>query len=130
MQTVIARSIGVIGIFVALVGCATPAHKALNSLEIGMDKDDALQIMGSPWISRRVQGKDYWVYRAYKDDQQYRREITFEQGKIISMSPLRPYPDPTEDIKNSSNIDEFEKAAKAKSQAYKKGFKDVSPDDD
>lgn len=113
-------------------GCASHKNHNLDSISVGMDKDDVLRLSGSPWITRRINSKDLWIYRFYKGDQQYRKEFTFEEGRIVKIKPTYPHPNPENKLIEADNIDDYKKAAEAKSSAYEKGFKDVevSNDDD
>ncbi|MEO0336405.1 MAG: hypothetical protein AAF202_08420, partial [Pseudomonadota bacterium] len=74
--------------------------------------------------------RDTWVYRYYVGDQEYHRQLIFEEGKVVSIGPSQMYPDETERLQKADSMAEFEKAAKQKQSGYEKGFKDVESSDD
>ena len=110
----------------SLVGCSTPLKDSLSEISPGMDKAEVLDRNGSPWLTRRKNSKDTWVYRFYEGEQEYHKHFVFEDGKVIRVGAAKPHPDPTEKMKDASTIEEYQKAAKKKQQAYDSGFKDVS----
>lgn len=112
------------------VGCATPLKDSLSEVSTGMDKAEVLDKNGSPWLTRRKNSKDTWVYRFYEGEQEYHKHFVFEDGKVITVGAAKPYPDPEEKMRDASNLKEYQKAAKKKQQAYDAGFKDVSGSDD
>ncbi|MCB0407516.1 MAG: outer membrane protein assembly factor BamE [Bdellovibrionales bacterium] len=110
--------------FIFAVSCASHPAKKLDRIQVGMDKDDVLKNSGSPWIARRLHGQDQWVYRYFKGDQQYHKEILFKNGVVAKVSSERPYPSTSDKL---SGEDILEDAAKAKAEkdSYENGFKDV-----
>lgn len=68
---------------VVMSGCQTNMLKAFNSVKNGMDKDDVLDIMGSPQSSQRFHGKDRWRYNFYADDLRYEKEVHFQEGAAV-----------------------------------------------
>ena len=80
----------------SLVGCATPVHSAFKELKVGDDKATALELLGSPKHSLRRDGKDFWVYRYYRDGSEYKRTITFASSRIFDISSEQLVIDPRE----------------------------------
>lgn len=66
-----------------LTGCQTNMLKAYQSLTPGMEKDDVLEIMGSPQRAQRFHGKDRWTYVFYDNKVRYEKEVQFFQGNAI-----------------------------------------------
>jgi len=115
-----------------IFGCATSLKQDLQKIDTGMDKSDVLNLLGSPWITRRVKTQDHWIYRFYEADQEYRKQFVFEYGKVVKMSGAKPFPNPEVKLKDAGNIEEFRDAAKMKQKKYNSGFKpmdDQSNDD-
>lgn len=111
-------------------GCASNHKHNLDALSVGMDKDDVLRLSGSPWITRRINSQDLWIYRFYKGDQQYRKELRFEAGRLIAIAPTMPHPNPKDRLIEADNLEEYTKAADKQNKSYDKGFKDLTPSDD
>ncbi len=112
------------------VGCASGQKHNLDALSVGMDKDDVLRLSGNPWITRRVNNQDLWIYRFYKNEQQYRKKLHFKQGRLVAISPTQPHPAPEDQLIEADSIDEYKKAANKQNQSYEKGFKDLTSNDD
>lgn len=68
-------------------GCVTPLPKSLSRLEVGMDKSQVLEIAGNPKRTRRQSGRDQWDYVYYIQDEELKREVHFEQGKVVHIGP-------------------------------------------
>ena len=115
-----------------LLGCATTLKDSLDYVSPGMDKADVLEISGNPWLTRRANSRDMWVYRYYEGDQEYHRQLTFEDGKIIAIGPAQKHPGEKEQLIKADSMKEYENAAKKQRAGYEKGFKDVdkAADDD
>lgn len=90
-----------------LVGCASSPHKNLQEVKRGMDKSDVLEIAGNPTFSLRKNSRDIWIYRYYKEDLELRKTITFYQGDVVKIGPLRA-PKHLRAAENANSIEEFE----------------------
>lgn len=66
-----------------LSGCQTNMVKEYNKLHLGMEKDDVLEVMGSPQRTQRFHGKDRWTYIFYEDKIRYEKEVQFFEGNAI-----------------------------------------------
>jgi len=66
-----------------LMGCQTNMLKEYQKLSPGMEKDDVLQVMGSPQRTQRFHGKDRWTYIFYDSRTRYEKEIQFFEGSAI-----------------------------------------------
>ncbi|WP_413289722.1 outer membrane protein assembly factor BamE [Bdellovibrio sp. HCB337] len=80
----------VIGSFL-LLGCQTNMLKAYQKVTPGMEKDDVLEVMGSPQRTQRFHGKDRWTYVFYEDRVRYEKEVQFFEGNAIYVGePWQP----------------------------------------
>ena len=77
-------------LFIGLIsaGCQTSMIKQFNQVESGMDKDDVLEIMGSPTRSERFHGKDRWTYVFYDQQIRHEKEVQFFQGNAIYVGDI------------------------------------------
>lgn len=66
-----------------LVSCQTNMLKEYHKLNPGMEKDDVLELMGSPQRTQRFHGKDRWTYIFYDNKVRYEKEIQFFEGNAI-----------------------------------------------
>lgn len=71
-----------------LTACQTSMVKQFSKVQPGMEKDDVLEIMGSPSQSRRFHGKDRWSYVFYEDRIRFEKEVHFFEGKAIYIGDL------------------------------------------
>lgn len=76
-------SISLISSGLLLSACQTNMLKEYNKLHLGMEKDDVLQVMGSPQRTQRFHGKDRWTYIFYTDRIRYEKEVQFFEGNAI-----------------------------------------------
>lgn len=63
--------------------CQTSMLKQFNEITPGMEKDDVLDIMGSPTQTQRFQGKDRWTYVFYDKRIRFIKEVQFFEGNAI-----------------------------------------------
>lgn len=66
-----------------LSGCQTSMLKEYNKISLGMEKDDVLELMGSPQRTQRFHGKDRWTYVFYDTKVRYEKEVQFFEGNAI-----------------------------------------------
>lgn len=76
-------TISLISSSLLLSACQTNMLKEYNKLHIGMEKDDVLEVMGSPARTQRFHGKDRWSYIFYEDRIRYEKEVQFFEGNAI-----------------------------------------------
>lgn len=63
-------------------GCQTNMLKQFDKITPGMEKDDVLEMMGSPTTSLRFHGKDRWIYVFYEDKLRFEKEIHFFENNV------------------------------------------------
>jgi len=73
---------------VFLSACQTNMLKEYNKLHLGMEKDDVLEVMGSPQRTQRFHGKDRWSYIFYQDRIRYEKEVQFFQGNAVYVGEI------------------------------------------
>lgn len=76
-------TISLISSSLLLSACQTNMLKEYNKLHLGMEKDDVLEVMGSPTRTQRFHGKDRWSYVFYEDRIRYEKEVQFFEGNAI-----------------------------------------------
>lgn len=57
--------------------------KEFDKVAGGMEKDDVLDMMGSPTATLRRSGKDRWFYVFYEDKIRFEKEVQFFEGKVV-----------------------------------------------
>lgn len=76
-------AIPVVLISLLTTGCQTSMLKQFNEVKPGMEKDDVLDLMGSPSRSERFHGKDRWTYVFYDQHLRFEKEVHFFEGNAI-----------------------------------------------
>ena len=76
-------AIPVILISLLTTACQTSMLKQFQALKPGMEKDDVLDIMGSPSQTQRFHGKDRWTYIFYDQSIRFEKEVQFFEGNAI-----------------------------------------------
>lgn len=71
-----------------LTGCQTSMLKQFDSIAMGMEKDDVLELMGSPRDVQRFHGKDRWKYVFYEDKVRFSKEVHFLEGTVIYVGEI------------------------------------------
>ncbi len=76
-------SILLVSLGLILTGCQTSMLKQFEQLKPGMEKDDVLDLMGSPSQTQRFHGKDRWRYVFYDKRIRFEKEVHFFEGNAI-----------------------------------------------
>lgn len=63
--------------------CQTSMVKQFSDIKPGMEKDDVLELMGSPNRTQRFHGKDRWTYIFYDQRIRFEKEIQFFEGNAV-----------------------------------------------
>ena len=70
-----------------LTGCSSlSVSKALEQVHPGMDKDRVLESAGNPARTFRENMQDHWIYTYFLKDHEWRREVIFEDGKVVKVT--------------------------------------------
>jgi hypothetical protein len=99
--------------FFMLVACASnTVSTALEKVRVGMDKDKVLDAAGNPKRTFRESMQDHWIYTYFKDDHEYRRDVVFEDGKVVKITRPVAREDWMKDLEKSGSMEEFEHKAR------------------
>lgn len=106
--------------------CQTSMLKQFESIKPGMEKDDVLNIMGSPNQTQRVSGKDRWYYTFYDKRMRFQKEIQFVDGSAIYIGELsQPAADQTAvavDTRNEARNKQVDEDMKKEIQENRKAY--------
>jgi len=108
-----------------LSACTSPRPKKFESLSLGQTKSDVIDLIGNPKISKREKGRDFWIFSYFEGEQEFRKSVEFEKGKVVKLSPTRPFPDPESEIEKAGSLQEFEEKGRLLKKNPDEGFKDV-----
>ncbi len=91
MKTLI-RILSVIVTGYLLTACQMSPVRQFSKVQVGMEKDQVLAVMGSPQKTLRRASQDRWTYVFYDDDnKKVQREVRFEAGFAVHVGePLTP----------------------------------------
>ncbi len=77
-----------------LTACQTSMVRQFDKVTIGMEKDDVLDIMGSPTRTQRFHDKDRWTYIYYDKRIRHEKEIQFFEGNSVYVGEIfQPAPE-------------------------------------
>lgn len=86
------RQLLLIGVFsivgLIIAGCVSAPVRHFDDIKVNMTKDEVLEIVGNPTRTELYGGKEKWAYRFYTDeekDQWDLRQVTFVEGKVVSV---------------------------------------------
>ena len=117
--------LGILG-FLGLVGCASNSiPSALDRLRPGMDKPAVLDRVGNPTRTYRENGQDHWQYVYFRNDREWTRDITFEDGKILKVSRGFAKDPSVKELQNADSMEEYEKKAREMQKKNKGKFKSL-----
>lgn len=57
--------------------------KQFEAVKPGMEKDDVLQLIGSPNRTQRFHGKDRWTYIFHEKYMRFEKEVHFFEGNAV-----------------------------------------------
>jgi|SRR6185312_4394352 len=75
------RSLVILPFLILIFAACSSPQKRFNKIQIGMEKDQVLDIMESPQRTERVHNADRWTYVFYDNDQRVEKEVEFSDGK-------------------------------------------------
>ena len=113
-------------LFLGLTACQTSMVKQFDKVKLGMEKDDILDIMGSPSQTQRFHGKDRWRYVFYDKRIRFEKEVHFFEGNAVYVGDKYEPPvemsaakvDQKNEIANQAAIVEEAKEVQAARKAY------------
>jgi outer membrane protein assembly factor BamE (lipoprotein component of BamABCDE complex) len=123
------KRLWILGVIVAVIGCST-ISESMQHVRTGMDKAEVLNILGDPKFTYRENSQDHWAYFYNANNQEWRRDIVFENGKVIRVTKPTSGKNKSQKLESSENMEEFESIAREQ-QKPRGEFKyiDGQPDD-
>ena len=112
-----------------LAGCATNLPRALEEIRPGMDKDRVLEIAGNPKQSFRENGQDRWLYQYFNNDKEWKRELIFDDGKVVRVTRPLGKEEWVKELERSGSMEEYEQKARAH-QKKASNFKSIDGETD
>jgi outer membrane protein assembly factor BamE (lipoprotein component of BamABCDE complex) len=111
--------------FLALAGCSTlSVSKALDQVHPGIDKDRVLESAGNPQRTFRENMQDHWIYTYFLKDKEWRRDVIFEDGKVVKVTQPAAKENWVKDLERTDSMEEYE--TKAREHQKKAGqFKSI-----
>ena len=97
-----------------LLACQSDPARDFTQLHPGMEKNDVLEIMGSPHQTGRWHGMDRWTYIYYENVNRQEKEIHFTDGKAIYLGAK---PAPTVSAEEQDRLFEVQNAELEKTWA-------------
>ena len=95
-----------------LLSCASNPPHDLEQVHMGMDKDKVLEVAGNPKFTFRDNMQDHWVYTYFSKNQEWRREVVFDEGVVTRLTQPLGKNDWVKDLEKSANMEEYEKKAR------------------
>ncbi len=117
------KRVWTISAVLTMVSCTT-IQQSLQQVRAGMDKGEVLQTVGNPKFTFREDGQDHWAYFYEGNNQEWRRDVIFDNGKVIRVTRPLNKEKWQKDIEGSSTMEEFEAIAREK-QKRSSNFKDI-----
>jgi outer membrane protein assembly factor BamE (lipoprotein component of BamABCDE complex) len=106
--------------------CSTPPYVAFEKVQLGDEKADVLEVMGSPQRTRRSKGQDEWIYIFRSGQEMVEREVLFQDGKVVAVQNSKGQSSTEQKIRSAESIDQLNAVGQeAASPANNKGFKDL-----
>jgi Small protein A (tmRNA-binding) len=113
-------------LFLGLTACQTSMVKQFDKVKLGMEKDDILEIMGTPSQAQRFHGKDRWKYVFYDKRIRFEKEVHFFEGNAVYIGDKFEPPvelsaakiDQKNEIANQAAIADEAKEVQAARKAY------------
>lgn len=113
----------------ALAAGCTTLQDSLKQVRAGMDKGEVLQILGNPKFTFRENSQDHWAYFYEQGGQEWRRDVVFENGRVIRVTKPLTKEKWQKELEGSNNIEEFEAIARERARKSSK-FQDIGRPDD
>lgn len=119
-------AIPVMLIALLMSACQTNMVKQFDQVKPGMEKDDVLQLMGSPNRTQRFHGKDRWTYILYENYMRFEKEVHFFEGNAVYVGNTW-HPDPEQsafvvDKKNEEKNQKMDQELSAEITLHRKAF--------
>lgn len=99
------------------LACQTSLLSQYNQVRTGMEKDDVIDLMGSPQRTERMRDKDRWTYIFYDKRVRYEKEIQFTKGNVVYVGePWQIAPEKSAEVIDKKNAEAEQKIEEEKAQ--------------
>jgi len=112
-----------LSLIAAVAGC-TSIPQSLKQVRAGMDKGEVLQLVGSPKFTFRENSQDHWAYFYHTNNQEFRRDVVFENGKVIRVTKPTTKEQWQKSLEGAESMEEFESITR-QHQKSKAKFQDI-----
>ncbi len=114
----------------SLIACSTPMVERFSKVELGMDKTDVLDELGSPNKSFHQNEQDIWIYSFQTDSTAEQREISFKNEFVSYVGEPRPRNESPKKKSEQEAADTLEKEIKKNKKVPTKDseYKDINED--
>lgn len=127
------KNLFVISLVFSLSACQHSPVRQLEKVKNGMDKTEVLELMGTPWTTTRLHGKDRWIYVFYDNNVRVEREVHFSNGAVVYVGEAwQPEPEKQAEIRDKKNddlnkqwVEEEKKNKEIRQNAYSEYEKEV-----
>ena len=106
-------------------GCVS-TYTALQELEPGLNKAGVRNTIGKPSSVGRSKGMDRWTYRFKWKSQEYTTNVFFNDGRVLKVGPLTPFPNYKKKMMESESIEEYEINASLFQKQKDRGFREIN----
>ncbi len=110
---------------VFFVAC-TSTYKALQEIEPGLTKQETRIELGKPNSVGRSKGWDRWTYKFKKESEEYTQDVFFDDGRLIKVGPLTPYPNYKKKMTEAETLEEYEIHALLYQKQKSAGFREIN----
>lgn len=121
-------AIPLISLVMVLTACQTSMLRQFSQIKPGMEKDDVLDLMGSPTQAVRFHGKDRWMYVFYDDRIRFEKEVHFFEGNAVYVGdvwqPAEEHSAVALDAKNEQLNRELDAKVAQEVQSSRKAYDD------
>lgn len=108
------RILGTLLAFGLLLSGCTSVPGALDEVRPGQDKDSVLRSAGNPARTFRENNQDHWIYLYYQKDQQWLRDVIFEDGKVARVTrPTVTKEEWVKGLERAGSMEEYERRARS-----------------
>ncbi len=108
-----------------LMGC-TSTYTALQEIEPGRTKQEVRIELGKPTFVGRKKGQDRWTYKFKKHSQEYTQDVFFDDGRLLKVGPLTPYPNYKKKMVEAETLEDYEIHASLYQKQKARGFREIN----
>ena len=92
-----------------LINCASTPIQTVQSIKVGMDKSEVIELMGAPQRTSRINGRDQWIYFYYLNEARSGAEISFLESKVIQVRRAETDKTLMDELNETSNMESYKK---------------------